>query len=177
MARQIHLFDPPERFVVGTVGMPGERTFFLQARSGTRVIAVALEKAQVALLAERVEELLDRLIELEVSSESVRTGFDEAPLEVPVVEEFRVGVLALGFDDDRGSVLIEAQAIGEEALVEAEEEEGPDLLRVFLAPEQARSFAQRALAVVAAGRPACPFCSLPVDPTGHLCPRANGYRR
>ncbi|MCW2711468.1 MAG: hypothetical protein JWP24_1662, partial [Marmoricola sp.] len=36
----VHRFDPPERFVPGTVGEPGQRTFFLQARTGNRVTSV-----------------------------------------------------------------------------------------------------------------------------------------
>jgi uncharacterized repeat protein (TIGR03847 family) len=172
MPRVVHLFDPPERFVAGTVGMPGERTFYLQARAGARIVSVALEKGQVALLADRVNELLDR-----VGDDDDHLEPDEGPLESPVTEEFRVGVLALGYDEEREVVLIEAQAVGEEVLIEAGEVEGPDLLRVLLTPAQARSFAARALAVVAAGRPPCPFCSLPLDPSGHICPRANGYRR
>lgn len=172
MARAIHSFDPPERFVAGTVGMPGERTFYLQARQGRLVISVALEKGQVALLADRVKELLDK-VDLPVSHSIP----DDAPLDLPITEEFRVGVLALGWDTERQRVLIEAQAQGDEELIEAEEEEGPDLLRVWLTSDQALSFVSRAHAVVAAGRPPCPFCSLPLDPTGHLCPRANGYRR
>ena len=133
---------------------------------------MALEKGQVALLADRVNELLDR-----VGDDDDHLEPDEGPLESPVTEEFRVGVLALGYDEEREVVLIEAQAVGEEVLIEAGEVEGPDLLRVLLTPAQARSFAARALAVVAAGRPPCPFCSLPLDPSGHICPRANGYRR
>ena len=58
----IHEFDPPERFVAGTVGEPGGRTFFLQARSGPRMVSVALEKQQVAVLAERIDELLDEVM-------------------------------------------------------------------------------------------------------------------
>jgi uncharacterized repeat protein (TIGR03847 family) len=178
MPRQIFIFTTPERFVAGTVGMPGERTFFLQVRDGGTVISVALEKAQVAILAERVSELLDQVraqedIDVPVS----RTTNDDAPLDQPLTEEFRVGVLGLAWEEEGERVLIEAQAMGEEALIEADEVDGPDLLQVRLSPAQARDFALRALAVVAAGRPPCPFCSLPLDPVGHVCPRANGYRR
>src|SRR4029450_5682280 len=58
MSHQVYSFEPPERFVAGTVGQPGERTFFLQARGGGRLISVVLEKVQVSLLAEKLEELL-----------------------------------------------------------------------------------------------------------------------
>lgn len=169
--RTIHLFDPPDRFVTGTVGMPGERTFYLQARAGARVTSVALEKTQVALLAEQLDGLISDL------DFTQQTTGDDLPLDVPVIEEFRVGVLAWGLDATRNAVLIEAQAIGEEDLIDAESDDGPDLLRVFLTFEQARGFVERTRAVVAAGRPDCPFCTLPIDPGGHLCPRANGYRR
>jgi uncharacterized repeat protein (TIGR03847 family) len=54
---------------------------------------------------------------------------------------------------------------------------GPDLIVANLKINQIKGFCDRANNVVNAGRPACPFCALPVDPLGHLCPRANGYRR
>ena len=62
MARELYVFDQPERFVAGTVGQPGERQFFLQARDGRRVVSVALEKQQVLLLAERLDALLDQVL-------------------------------------------------------------------------------------------------------------------
>ncbi len=58
----VHQFDPPDRFVAGTVGEPGQRTFFLQARTGVRLVSVALEKQQVAALAERIDALLDQVM-------------------------------------------------------------------------------------------------------------------
>ena len=61
MPRNVYLFDPPERFVTGTVGEPGDRVFYLQARDGLRVTAVVLEKEQTELLAEKILELLDEV--------------------------------------------------------------------------------------------------------------------
>jgi hypothetical protein len=124
MPRRRYLFDPPDRCVAGTVGDPGDRTFFLQARDGPRVVSVVLEKVQVAVLADRLGELLAEL------------DPDE--------------------DDD-------------------EDEDGPDLLRVRITAEAARGFVMRATRVVAAGRPPCPLCGAPLDPTGHICPRRNGH--
>jgi uncharacterized repeat protein (TIGR03847 family) len=182
MTHQVHAFEPPERFVAGTVGPPGERSFFLQARGGGRVVSVALEKVQVSLLAEKLEELPT---EEPLSS-------DNEPLESPVDEEFRVGTLGLAFDVDSATVVIEAIAAGEgeleveETEAEAveddeEEEEEPDddldRLRVRLTPQATREFISRAKRVVAAGRPPCPLCGQPLDPRGHLCPRHNGYHR
>jgi uncharacterized repeat protein (TIGR03847 family) len=186
VSRQVFLYDPPERFVAGTVGSPGERTFFLQASGGGRVTSVALEKVQVALLAERLEELLDEVLRRSGGTAPVPAVAppdleDAAPLDQPLLEEFRVGTLALAWDTDDDRVVIEAQAIGEgegpgETEPLSDETEGLDVLRVRIPPAMARAFAKRALAVVAAGRPPCPLCGQPLDPQGHICPRQNGHR-
>jgi uncharacterized repeat protein (TIGR03847 family) len=194
VSRQVFLYDHPERFVAGTVGLPGRRSFFLQATAGSRVTSVALEKTQVAALAERMDELLDEVVRRSGGSASVPAVApseinDSAPLDTPIEEEFRVGTMALAWDGDEQLMIVEAQALveldadSEEDLAEAEErllqdeENGPPMLRVRLTGAQARAFAKRALDVVNAGRPPCPLCSLPLDPEGHVCPRQNGYRR
>jgi len=190
MTHQVFAFDPPERFVAGTVGPPGERTFYLQARGGGRVVSVALEKVQMSLLAEKLEELL--------AEASSRFGLkvpenpavvDNDPLDSPVEEEFRVGTLGLAYDVEDSSVIIEAIAV-EEAEFDADAEtDAPeddeageipdhlDRLRVRLTPQGVRDFVDRAKRVLAAGRPPCPLCGQPLDPAGHLCPRNNGYHR
>lgn len=187
MTRQVFDFDRPARFVVGTVGMPGERTFFLQARQGNIITSVALEKAQVAALADRVDQLLDeasaRSDQGDIPERGAGGVSDTAPLEAPIMEEFRVGAMALGWDDESRRVIVEAYAISDDDvempdLNDDEVTEGmPDTLRVWMTPAYARAFAERARSVVSAGRPPCPFCSQPLDPEGHICPRANGYRR
>ncbi|RKN12779.1 DUF3090 domain-containing protein [Streptomyces radicis] len=194
MSRQVFLYDPPERFVAGTVGLPGRRTFFLQATAAGRTTSVALEKAQVEALAERIDELLDEVVRRSGGNTTVPAVApaelsDTDPLETPVEEEFRVGTMALAWDSDSERMIVEAQALveldaeSEEAFAEAEErllrddENGPPMLRVRLSGTMARAFAKRALEVVNAGRPPCPLCSLPLDPEGHVCPRQNGYRR
>ncbi len=186
MPRQLFLFDPPERFVAGTVGQPGDRTFYLQASGGGRTVSVALEKVQVAVLAERLEELLEEVRRRgvgDVPPAAPRSLEDTAPLDAPVEEEFRVGTMGLAWDGDDDRVVAEALAQQDpdapEAEVEplADAEEGPDALRVRMTAEAARAFIHRAERVVAAGRPPCPLCSLPLDPEGHICPRQNGHRR
>ena len=182
MSGQVFLFDPAERFVVGTVGIPGERTFFLQARSGARLISVSLEKAQVAALADRVQQILREVRTSEPLTPFERSSRDDQPLDSPIDEEFRVGVIGLAYVSDRKMIEIDLQAIAdsqspedEEALMEISESQ--DILRVLISLGYAEGFAKRALAVVGAGRAPCPFCGGPIDPSGHLCPRANGYRR
>lgn len=174
-------FNHPDRFIAGTVGPPGSRTFFLQAVQGRRVVSVSLEKEQVAVLAERVNDLLD---ELSIDGDAPAAREDNDPLTAPIEDEFRVSTLSLAWEPERHVLIIEAH----DREVELEPTEDGDefreitdpdgqLVRVLLDPAQAREFARRGLAAVAGGRPACPFCGGPLDPTGHVCPRANGYRR
>jgi len=201
VSREVFSYDEPERFVVGTVGEPGQRTFFLQARGAGRLTSVVLEKEQVAILAERLDALLDEVVR--------RTGGDPAvpalaptelddrePLDAPIDEEFRVGAMTLAWDAEAACAVIEAFAAleGDEdagsgaddggdtpATAGGETAEGADddrsMLVVRLDGAKARAFVKRALAVVAAGRPPCPLCGQPLDPEGHVCPRQNGYRR
>lgn len=183
VSRQVFSFDPPDRFVAGTVGQPGERTFYLQASAGGRTVSVALEKVQVAVLAERLDELLAEARRRgagDVPVSAPKELEDTAPLDTPVEEEFRVGSMGLAWDGESDQVVVEALAQTEgEVEVELLEdsEEGPDTLRVRLSAEAARAFIRRAQRVVAAGRPPCPLCGLPLDPEGHICPRQNGHRR
>ncbi len=180
MARQVHVFDPPERFVAGTVGQPGERTFYLQASGAGRTVSVALEKGQVSLLAEKLTELLEEVRRrgIDVPAGPPREIEDVAPLDQPVEEEFRVAALALGFEVDGGVVVIEAQAEADDAAeIGDDDADGPDTLRIRVPPRSALAFVTRAERVVAAGRPPCPLCGLPLDPVGHICPRMNGFRR
>lgn len=180
MPRALHVFHSPARFVAGTVGTPGERTFFLQARESDRMISVAVEKAQVALLAERVTELLAEVRRrgTDVPTTPPRELEDVAPLETPIDQDFRVGTLALAWDGEGARVVIEAQAVAEESAEPfTDAAEGPDTLRVTVTAPEALAFAARAARVVAAGRPPCPLCGLPLDPEGHICPRMNGHRR
>ena len=188
MPRRRYIFDPPDRFVAGTVGEPGDRTFFLQAREADRVVSVVLEKVQVAVLAQRLGDLLEELgrrgVAEAVSPPEAASGLvdhDTGPLDEPLVEAFRAGSLTLGWDGDAGRILVEARAQDEDGEPvdpdedDDEDEDGPDLLRVRMTPGAARTFIARAERVVASGRPPCPLCGAPLDPRGHICPRRNGH--
>jgi uncharacterized repeat protein (TIGR03847 family) len=107
------IFDPPDRFVAGTVGQPGSRTFFLQARRGGQVVSVILEKVQVAVLAERLGVLLDEL-EARGITESADATSDEQPLDEPINDAFRATTLTLGWDGDAERILVEARADDDE---------------------------------------------------------------
>ena len=152
------------------------------------MVCVALEKVQVAVLAERLGELLD---ELDAARDrrgrrrptpSVsRAPADTEPLDEPLNEAFRAGSLTLGWDGGAERVLVEARAQDEDGEAidpdedDDEDEDGPDLLRVRITAAAARSFVARAARVVASGRPPCPLCGAPLDPQGHICPRRNGH--
>jgi len=182
MSRVIHVFRQPERFVAGTVGEPGDRSFYLQAIEEARTVSVLLEKQQVTVLAERITALLQEVARRfgpDVPTNAADPDAD--PLAVPLEEEFRVGTMGLGWDADSRSVVVELLAVTEEEVDESvvldDTEEGPDALRVFLSPGQARAFAERAEKVVSAGRAPCPLCAEPLDPAGHVCIRLNGYHQ
>lgn len=200
----VHQYEEPERFVAGTVGEPGARTFFLQARDGNRLTSVALEKQQVAVLAERLDLLLDEALrrsggDAAIPAVAPQGLNDPDPLDQPIEEEFRVGTITLSWDADEGRVVLELFPVSDEAVVVSSDEveaelasaaeedeasveieievEASEVLVVKLDPAYARAFVRRAQSVVSAGRAPCQFCGEPIDPGGHLCPRANGFRR
>lgn len=180
MSRRVFSFDDPKRFIAGTIGMPGERTFYLQAVGESTVTSVALEKGQVIALADRLQELLDEVgRQFGVTTEGATAYEDNEPLTLPAEEEFRVGAMSLGWDESSDRVVVESYAMSQADEGDDEEagSESLDVLRVRVPAAQAQAFVRRARALVAAGRPPCPFCLQPLDPQGHICPRANGYRR
>lgn len=185
MATIVHGFDWPDRFVVGTVGQPGARTFYLQARSGSQVVSVALEKQQTAALAERIDEILDELMAEGDNPFSVPAvapdGLEDIdPLDDPVEEQFRVGVLGLGWDPSTGQVVIEAFPQIEDEIdpaAEVIEVEPEEAFIVRIPVGSARAFAKRTRDVVGAGRPLCPLCGEPMDsPTDHVCTLPDDFR-
>jgi len=182
MARAIHVFRTPDRFVAGTVGQPGNRTFYIQAVHEARVISVSLEKQQVAMLAERIGALLVEINRRFGTPLPPETEVDDLdPLITPVDAEFQVGTMGLGWDAEAQSVVVELLAVSETefdaSVILDDSEDGPDAVRVFLSPDSARQFATRSDRVISAGRPPCPLCEEPLDPEGHFCIRTNGYRR
>lgn len=188
MTRRISNFDSPDRFVAGTIGEPGHRAFFLQARQGGSIVSVAAEKTQVAVLAANLAALLDTLAERGVEGIPADAGdrlVDDEPLGEPLVEAFRVGAMTIGWDSVRATVLVQAAAIADDedddgSVVEAvldddDDTDGPDLIRIRLSPADVRAFVARAARVIGGGRPLCPRCGEPLDPQGHICLRPTAY--
>lgn len=174
---QRHEFDWPDRLVIGTVGEPGQRTFYLQARAGEQLVTASMEKEQSAALAEKLDEVLDELMAQEGNPFSVPAEApvgldDDAPLDSPIVEQFRVGMLSLGFDPSTAQVVIEAFPLVEDSpasLLDEPTDEPAEVLHVRIPVGAARSFCKRTRQVVGSGRPLCPLCFGPIDPEGHIC--------
>jgi uncharacterized repeat protein (TIGR03847 family) len=192
MAILVHRYDAPDRFVAGTVGQPGERAFFLQAREGNRITSVACEKRQVSVLAEHLDRVLDEVLRRSAGGVNVPPASSRAsdtdPLDAPITEEFRVGTMTIAWDPSIDRIVIELfsnvdedesaeEATSAPTPAEPDEIEADEVFVVKITASYARDFVARAQALVAAGRPSCPFCLQPIDPQGHICPRANGYRR
>jgi len=192
-------FDPVDSIGAGAIGEPGQRAFYIQAEKDGQVLSVLVEKQQVAMLAERVQMLLDQ----------VETQFPEAGTGVPAplapdagqlrgdpVPLFRAVAIGIGFDATRQLVVLELheRPLGDD---EEDDEDGDDddengdvdgtpalvgedegyLARLYLTADQARAMATRGSAAVESGRPPCPLCGGPLDPSGHICPRLNGHGR
>ena len=165
-------FKSVDRFICGTVGEPGEREFYLQVRAGSALVSASLEKTQASTLAQRLDILCKQVSKEDVTLVADRVERDDAALESPVDKDFAIGAISIAWDDSLKKICVELFSIKE---IEVEDEV-PDIT-MNLTLGQAKAFISRTNAVVNAGRVPCPFCSLPIDPRGHLCPRANGYRR
>lgn len=153
---------PVERITVGTVGPPGQRVFLLQARAGDDTVTLKVEKAQVAALAEFLGQLLADL---------PRPGHlpEDLDLEEPAEPLWVVGALGVSYDEVADVVVLVAEeAVGED--------DAGAVARMSATREQVAALAMRGTSLVEAGRPPCPLCGYPLDPSGHACPRTNGHR-
>ena len=155
--------ESPDHFTAGTVGGPGQRVFYLQARQGRTVVTLKSEKEQVRALGEYLAELLERV------PSAGTVGPSDVPLLEPIEEAWAVGTIGVGYDEPNGRVVVVLTGV-----VEEEGEEAPSA-RLAVTPAQAAAFVERARSLMRAGRPICPMCSGPIDPAGHACPRSNGH--
>ena len=194
-------FELPEAewATVGTVGEPGHRTFYLQARQADQLVTLKLEKQQVAAMSQFLGDILS---DLPAPDEPSDAGLD---LMEPVLEEWAVGALQLAYDPSADRIVILAEEFGtpedddpdddEPGEEDADDGGGPggDPLglgpvsagldageeqavgRIGISRSQAAALARRGWELVGAGRPTCTLCGHPIDPEGHSCPRTNGH--
>lgn len=200
-------FDPVDSIAAGAIGEPGQRAFYIQAEKDGQVLSVLVEKQQVAMLAERVQMLLDQVVVQSPERPDVPVPLtpDAGELRGDPVPLFRAVAIGIGFDSARQLVVLE---LHERPIDEDDDEDGGDedggddepgdmpttglleddddddedegegyLARLYFTAAQARAMATRGSAAVESGRPPCPLCGGPLDPTGHNCPRLNGHGR
>jgi uncharacterized repeat protein (TIGR03847 family) len=159
--------DPVDRIAVAALGEPGHRQFFLLARGAGRLLTLTCEKAQIQALLLR----LHQMIEAQGIAEPTKPAQD-APLQ-PGEPEWQVGEIGLGYHEERRMfVLVASQAAADET---GPADDTPSV-RFWLSPQQVIAFSKQAETVLTAGRPMCPRCGLPMDPSGHPCPVSNGAR-
>jgi len=175
MPRAIFDLNPVSAITADAVGEPGKRVFYLQARQGKRVVTLLIEKEQARALAIGIEQLLEQ-----VEQRAPQKPSPQAPplqsdllLQEPLEPEFRVGQMGLGYDEERGLVVLIAQEI----VAEGEDPDNAAVARFWATREQMRALSRHALEVVERGRPICPLCGQPIDPEGHFCPPRNGHNR
>lgn len=169
--------NSPDRFIVGTVGEPGERAFYIQVIKDKRTLSVAVEKEQVRAIVSRLELIIAEIRKMNPLEIMERVSPDDAPLESPVDSLFDIGAISLAWNESKKLMSCELFEIEGGEGLDSDRENAEQVLVVEFSLGMAQAFCVRSAAVVNAGRLPCPFCSIPIDPRGHLCPRANGYRR
>lgn len=158
-------FDAPDHFTAGTVGPPGQRVFYLQARQDRSLVTVKCEKEQLRALADYLERLIAAL------PGGAGAAADDDGLLEPVDAAFVVAALGAGYDQERDRILVEVRELVEDE----ESSEEPAVGKVALTRPQTAAFIARVQALMQAGRPICALCHQPMDPGGHVCPRTNGH--
>jgi uncharacterized repeat protein (TIGR03847 family) len=186
-------FDPVDAIAAGAVGVPGRRAFYIQATKDGQVLSVLVEKEQVAVLADRIQMLLDQVASQfpgEVTGHPAG-GASASEIVGDPVPLFRAVAIGIGFDPTRRLVVLE---LHERPIREEDEDQDDDederspelpgeeeaegyLARLYATPDQVRAMATGGQAAVAAGRPPCPLCGNPLDAEGHICPKLNGQAR
>jgi len=185
--RITYLHDEPSRFTSFALGRPGEREFFIYVESAQGATTIACEKSQVIALSERFSELITELRRARLVDSQLLLRppiLDSGDIAFPVVEDFTAGVMGIAWEESTQRVQVEIQGFGDGTIIDLLNdsqsinlEDPPEIMRTFVSIPQIRGFISIVSELSNLGRKPCMFCGLPIDPQGHLCPRANGYRR
>lgn len=169
MAQQIEL-NPTNHLTIGTVGPPGQRTFYLQGSQGSDTISLIVEKEQASILGDSLETFLKELEEKHPSGrrDSEESILQDMRLREPVEGLFRVGNMGLGYNEAGNQIVLVAYEL-------VDEDDEPNVVSFWATRTQIRSLAKHTREVVSAGRPICGNCGKPMDPDGHFCPNRNGH--
>ena len=171
---------PVDRITADAVGEPGDRTFYIQARAGSELVTVIVEKQQVQLLAASVLELLEDAPETEPTADEPTMSLEE-----PLDPRWRAGRLSIGFDQERDLFLLEVEELQPDLEDLGDDDPGlmavpeiePESIRILASPAQMLALSRHGAAVAARGRPTCQFCGNPIDAEGHACPAMNGHSK
>lgn len=169
MAQNIEL-NPASHLTVGTVGTPGKRVFYLQGSKGSEMISLIIEKQQATMLATSLDSLLEELSKEQPGDETHETAWTDMRLREPIEPLFRVGNMGLGYNEEKGRLVVVAYELVEEG-------EEPNAVSFWISRSQAQSLIQHSQGIVSAGRPICGNCRQPIDPEGHFCPNRNGHAK
>lgn len=156
----------PFHVTAGYTGLPGDRTFFVQAQDEHELVTLLVEKGQVEGLGELIARLLARVDDVPATD----WDRDAMDLRTPIEPRWRVGELSVGVDPDQSRFVIEL------AELVVEEEREPWEVRIWIDQDQARRLAAHAEEIIGQGRPRCELCGRPMGPDGdHVCPAMNGH--
>jgi uncharacterized repeat protein (TIGR03847 family) len=174
MSGTVYEFNPVTHITTGFIGQPGKRVFYLQASREAETVTLIVEKLQVEALAQGITEFVKELQEKIPDLPTLATPYraEQMSLRVPLDPAFRVGQLALGYDQDRDLVVLVAQ----EVVTEERTADDASVARLYATRAQMLALSEHGKAVVQKGRALCPFCGQPIDPEGHFCPKRNGHR-
>ncbi len=191
--------NPVTHITTDAIGQPGQRVFYIQGRTDERVVTVIVEKVQIQTLALGVEDFLAEVNQRYPDLPPVTPSYDEALMHIqpPVDPLFRVGELGLAYDADSDLAVlvvreiqttdVEGNAEGAEPSLmdEAPQEADVDadaaaeeasVVRFWCTRSQLSAMSHWGLEVSGRGRPTCPYCGQPMDPSGHFCPKRNGHK-
>ena len=163
-----HEYDDVDKFTVGTVGRPGDRTFFLQIRAGDTRLAIKCEKQQTAAITQYLDKVLS---DLPPAEDRPIAGAME--LTTPVEPVFVLGPIGLGYDRSNDKVLLQLEEAGDVDENGELIDDDRGHVRIYITIGQAAAFATHAARVIDSGRAECTWCGNPMDPDGHPCPRMN----
>ncbi len=174
MAEQEIDLQPVNHITTDAIGQPGKRVFYLQGWQNERTVTLIVEKLQIQSLAVGVEQFLAEIQEKFPDLDDARTDYEEDKMHIapPVDPLFRVGEIGLGYDKDQDLVVL----ISREIVPEGEDPKDARVVRFWCTRSQIRSMCRWGIEVAARGRPLCPQCGEPMDPSGHFCPKKNGHK-
>ncbi len=159
-------FSDVDGFACGTVGPKGRRVFFLQVREGSVEASLKMEKQQVAALARFLGEMLGDIDAKHEPSpaDPPQRSPTEANFREPEGPDWIVGTIGAAYEESNRRIILWIEEL-------TDEEEGEAAsARIALRPEQVAGFIRQANALVAAGRPPCPYCGAPLNHDDGFCP-------